>query len=706
MSRLPAALRAAQRPDRARRGGGGPLPRRHGRLSVPADRRRSGRCCTGWSASPTWPAPTSRSGGCSAPTRPSATPTNSPSSLDPGTPTPRRWRRYLRGPRGAAARTRLPSARGLSRRLARRGRAAARAHCAPSGGSRRRVEELAGVGASVADLRRRAGGAGRRRAAHLRAPERRDRPAARLDPRAAVAAAPRRLPRGRRAGARPPLGARRAGRRRRRTARRRMSRSSTTSGAAPTRPPPRTPASRPRWSVEAEEGTSFQAFLCAGLAGRGGRVPRRRRASLRAGRRRRLPGRRRPPRAVDRQPRGARPGAKAHPRRRARLPRAARGGERPGRAGRGGPRAGARVRGDPAVLRAPADAAGLALAGGRRARPRRAGAPGRRRCASASARSRLHRPRGLQHALFFDHLPQPGGGAVPDYLQQMTVEQFGAMVADRERRGRLPRRHLHRLHPAGGGRPVRLRPDRGAAHRAALRRPARRHARLGQDARRADDRLRRPAARLAGRRLRPQARPRPRPASPELEGEVEVLELSGRRRAPGQARPAGDRAARAARGAGLQLPARAAARSAAGLGERDRPRGARRGAGRRAEPAAASSPGCARATPTPAREAAEALDVLSDFGLARLGFADGEASAESRPTSASVITIRTPGLSLPDPGASRETYTRAERVSVATLSLVAALALRLVSDDRSRHKIVLLDEAWFLLGLHAGPRCC
>ncbi len=68
----------------------------------------------------------------------------------------------------------------------------------------------------------------------------------------------------------------------------------------------------------------------------------------------------------------------------------------------------------------------------------------------------------------------------------------------------------------------------------------------------------------------------------------------------------------------------------------------------------------------------------------------------------SVITIRMPGLSLPDPGASRETHTRAERVSVATLSLVAALCLRLVSSNRQRHKIVLLDEAWFLLASTQG----
>ena len=101
-----------------------------------------------------------------------------------------------------------------------------------------------------------------------------------------------------------------------------------------------------------------------------------------------------------------------------------------------------------------------------------------------------------------------------------------------------------------------------------------------------------------------------------------------------------------------------------------------------------------------AREAADALDVLSDFGLARLGFGAGsDAKLEAeRP----VTTIRTPGLTLPDPGASRETYTRAERVSVATLSLVAALALRLIATDRSRHKVVLLDEAWFLLASTQG----
>jgi DNA helicase HerA-like ATPase len=41
-------------------------------------------------------------------------------------------------------------------------------------------------------------------------------------------------------------------------------------------------------------------------------------------------------------------------------------------------------------------------------------------------------------------------------------------------------------------------------------------------------------------------------------------------------------------------------------------------------------------------------------------------------------------------------------VSVATLALVAALALKLISGDRSRHKLVVLDEAWALFASSQG----
>jgi hypothetical protein len=57
---------------------------------------------------------------------------------------------------------------------------------------------------------------------------------------------------------------------------------------------------------------------------------------------------------------------------------------------------------------------------------------------------------------------------------------------------------------------------------------------------------------------------------------------------------------------------------------------------------------------------------------------------------------------LPEPGVARDTYTRAERISVASLSLIASLAVALVCNDRSQHKVVILDEAWFLLSTPQG----
>ena len=41
---------------------------------------------------------------------------------------------------------------------------------------------------------------------------------------------------------------------------------------------------------------------------------------------------------------------------------------------------------------------------------------------------------------------------------------------------------------------------------------------------------------------------------------------------------------------------------------------------------------------------------------------------------------------------------------MATLKLIAAYAMRLVSGDRSVHKVVLFDEAWFLLASRDGRR--
>jgi hypothetical protein len=107
-------------------------------------------------------------------------------------------------------------------------------------------------------------------------------------------------------------------------------------------------------------------------------------------------------------------------------------------------------------------------------------------------------------------------------------------------------------------------------------------------------------------------------------------------------------------------------------------------------------------TDADARAAGEALSVWADSGVARLGFGDGAAArvAAERP----VTTIKARGLSLPAPGIPRTEYDQAERLGVATLKLIAAYAMRLVSGDRSVHKVVLFDEAWFLLGSRDGRR--
>ena len=103
-----------------------------------------------------------------------------------------------------------------------------------------------------------------------------------------------------------------------------------------------------------------------------------------------------------------------------------------------------------------------------------------------------------------------------------------------------------------------------------------------------------------------------------------------------------------------------------------------------------------------ARAVGEALSVWADSGVARLGFGDGtsERIAAERP----VTTIKARGLSLPAPGIARADYDQSERLGVATLKLIAAYAMRLVSGDRSVHKVVLFDEAWFLLASRDGRR--
>jgi AAA-like domain len=311
---------------------------------------------------------------------------------------------------------------------------------------------------------------------------------------------------------------------------------------------------------------------------------------------------------------------------------------------------------------------------------------------------RLYRPRGLQHQLFFDHLPRADGGQTRDYRQQMTVEQFGAMVPTATTEVGSERGIYLGFSASAGSRPVRYDPTEAP-------RTARPSAVLLAGTLGSGKTLAAQTIAYASQRrgsLVVDFDPKPdhgldRVA--ELEGEVEVLELSGDPRHRGRLDPLA-----------IGLPELREELASSYLLEllRDPPPSWENAIDRAVRDAVRAGEGSLSGVlerlregdSEPSREAAEALDVLSDFGLARLGFGSGTEPqlAVERP----VTTIRTPGLTLPDPGASRETYTRAERVSVATLSLVAALALRLISGDRSRHKVVLLDEAWFLLASTQG----
>ena len=326
-----------------------------------------------------------------------------------------------------------------------------------------------------------------------------------------MAAAPRRLPRRRRAGARAPLGARRAG-----------GRGADGSAAyeplehdlwrCANAPASEDPGEPPSLEVEAEEGTSYQAFLCAGSLAEEAEFPGAAELLFAP-----LEGAGFPADAVLHAHWVGNREALGQVRKRILDVEHAYREQLEGASGPGVLAEEDRelAREYEAILQSSAHPpmlrASLSLAVGaadREELERRVGAL-RERFGEVA----LHRPRGLQHPLFFDHLPRADGGATPDYRQQMTVEQFGAMVPTATTEVGSERGIYLGFSPSGGGRPVRYDPTEAPRRRAALGGAARRHPRLGQDARRAGDRLRRPAPRLAGRRLRPQARPRPRPGA-------------------------------------------------------------------------------------------------------------------------------------------------------------------------------------------------
>ena len=285
-----------------------------------------------------------------------------------------------------------------------------------------------------------------------------------------------------------------------------------------------------------------------------------------------------------------------------------------------------------------------------------------------------------------------------DYIQQLTVEQFGGMVATATRAVGSERGPYLGYTPTGAPRPVRYDPtqapreDRASAVLLI--------GTLGSGKTVASELIEYAAERRGS--LVVDFDPKPDHglhALPELTERLQVLELSGDPSQQGRLDPLAigldDLREELACSYLLDLlPGSSSAwENAVSRAVKDTVREGSRSLQRVVELLLESEK-------APAQEAGEALDVIRDFGLARLGFGDGQSTAVR--AASPVTTIRMPGLSLPEPAASRDTYTRAERVSVATLSLVAAYALKLISGDRSRHKVVGLDEIWFLLASGQG----
>lgn len=104
-----------------------------------------------------------------------------------------------------------------------------------------------------------------------------------------------------------------------------------------------------------------------------------------------------------------------------------------------------------------------------------------------------------------------------------------------------------------------------------------------------------------------------------------------------------------------------------------------------------------------ARKVGDSLGVYADLGLAQLGFATTETSSELA-GERQVTSLRIRNLPRPLPGTPREQLTEEERIGSSILRLLAAYAMHLMGSDRSRHKVLGFDEAWFLLQDSAGRR--
>lgn len=310
----------------------------------------------------------------------------------------------------------------------------------------------------------------------------------------------------------------------------------------------------------------------------------------------------------------------------------------------------------------------------------------------------LHRPLGLQPKLWHDHLPSVGR-QVEDYADYITIEQFGALMPTGTQRAGSARGPYIGTTSGGGRHPVKF--DVTEASREGRPPAILLAGTLGSGKTVAAELL----ALSAERRGSSVTSVDPKPDHaldriPELAGRVEVIELSGAERYRGMLDPL--------RVATPSLREDLASSYLMELLPQAPPqwethirRAVRDAVQHDSGSLVSVLEALAASSNADAREAADALDVWSDAGLGRLAF--GGPRPQVLEPEKSVTTIRASGLTLPSPSAARADYSQSERISVATLKLVAAFAMRLASDP-ARHSVVLFDEAWMLLSSSDGRR--
>jgi hypothetical protein len=308
---------------------------------------------------------------------------------------------------------------------------------------------------------------------------------------------------------------------------------------------------------------------------------------------------------------------------------------------------------------------------------------------------KVHRPRGLQETLFHTHLPSPRGAIVPDYHETMIVDRFGMLMplASREV-GNAEGPYF--MHTIVGGRPrgpAKL--DLTAPARDSLPTTINMSGRQGSGKTNAALYAAYQAVNGGSRAITID------PGHdhflvnvPSLAGKTKIITLAANEACRGMLDPLVviDPDMRHEIAMSYYLAVLHGDRSSESLWEQELSTAVAAVIDSADGSLAVIEVLEAREGSPVAQDLARRLRTFSANGLGILAFGDGT-TVQGLDDIKQVTTIRTAGLALPSPNTPRESYDRRERIAAETFGLVAWYVLRLVTQDRAQHKVVVLDEA-------------